>query len=141
VEAPRQGLRAKMSDTRVAEIDFRETRIADVVDFLRNASRAFDPAKEPGQRKGINFVLNLRRSADDGAQEAAVPPITFKARDISLLEVLDVVTQVAGLKYRVEGNVVIIVPRDAPDGPILQRSYTVIPAVGEKARKVQDEMK
>lgn len=137
----REKLQVRMSGTRIPEIAFREASITDVVEFLRNASQQYDPDAEPGQGRGINFVLNLRRSAEPGAGEVVVPPITFKANDVSLLEALTVVTQVAGLKFRIEGNVVFIVPHDAPNGPIVQRSYPVLPTVSEKVRRVQDEMK
>ncbi|MDD5522275.1 MAG: hypothetical protein PHI84_15770 [Kiritimatiellae bacterium] len=64
-----------------------------------------------------------------------IPLVTFSARGISLLEALKIVTNVTRLKYRIEGNVVMIVPQNAADAEIITRMYDVmnIEGVMEKA--------
>jgi hypothetical protein len=139
--APERAVVTKMEQTIIPEINFREAKVDDVVAFLREASRENDPTPAPAAKKEVNFVLNLRSGATSDVTEASMPLLTFKARDISLLEALNMVTQLSGLKYRVEGHVVMIVPVGAPDGPIVTRSYAVMPSVSDKALKVQQELK
>ncbi len=91
----------------IPELNFKNADLQDVVKFLRDASTEYD-----GKKRGVNFVLDLK--------DATPPAITFTARHISLLDALNLCTQVAGLKHRIEGNVVMIVPGkngsdEAPD--------------------------
>jgi len=143
----------KMNLIVIPEIDFRQANIHDVVDFLQEASVDYDPAEDPKDRKGVNIILHLGTTAADmGAPAAApasddffksldaagpaggsdVPLITFRARDISLHEAMKIVTEVANLKYRIDGKVVLIVPFDAPDGKIIHRMYDVLPTVSDR---------
>lgn len=125
-----------LASTRISEMAFREAPIETIVDFLSRAAQS-DP-REAGDARNINFMLNLHGSTNAGSAATSVAPITFRARDISLLDALNAITQIAGLKYRIEGNVVLIVPSSAPDGPIIHRAYQVLPTVGEKARAITD---
>jgi general secretion pathway protein D len=136
----------KMGDIMIPEIEFRQANIHDVVDFLVKASIAEDNSTKDPKEKGVNIILNLggttgaaaapAASADPFAAPAAagatpaisgVPEITFTARYISLLQAIKIITQVAGLKYRVEGKIVMIVPADMPDSDIEHKWYSVEP--------------
>lgn len=71
--------------------------------------------------------------ADDGGGGAEGDVlVTFSALDITLRDALDIVVEVAALKYRIKGNVVMIVPRDSADGTIEHRMYDVLPTVVER---------
>ena len=122
----------------IPEVDFRSASVADVFDFLHRASLQFD---EKG--RGVNIILDLSiasetaSSGDDPFAAPAVsaipvPTVTFSARDVTLLEVLKIVTAVANLKYYVDGGVVMVVPWRAPEGGIIQRMYDILPIVNEK---------
>lgn len=140
----RKRILEKMRSIQIPEIDFRQANINDAVNFLRECSVEYDTTETGQAGKGVNMVLNLgaeaqvvQQAAQDPFAEAAaavpeVPLVTFSARYISLLEALKIVTQVANLKFRIEGNVVMIVPRSAPDGEIVVRMYDVLPSVQEK---------
>ena len=149
-------IRKKMEQIRIPEIDFRTANIHDVIDFLQEASVEFDTDPGAGGQRGVNIILNLGQTAgsapapksddpfaevlDGGGGGGGVPLITFSARYISLLEALRIVTEVAYLKYRIEGSVVMIVPHNAPDGAIFVRMYDVLPAVEEKIGTVESEL-
>lgn len=159
-EGIRDRIRLKMEQIKIPEVDFRQANIHDVVEFLQMASVDFDPAEGPDDEKGVNIILSLGESGRSSPAEPAasddpfgsmlqesntapaseVPLITFTARYISLLEALRIVTQVADLKYRIEGSVVMIVPFDAAEGDIVVRMYDVLPAVEEKISIVGSEL-
>jgi general secretion pathway protein D len=148
-------LLVKMEKIIIPEIEFRQANIHDVVDFLVKASIAEDVETQNARDKGVNIILNIGSVAPDAAQPAAadpfaapaegvksggsisgVPEITFTARYISLLQAIKIITSVAGLKYRVEGKIVMIVPADAPEGDIEHKWYAVEPTIVDIVRSM-----
>jgi general secretion pathway protein D len=73
-----------------------------------------------------------------GGGEASL--ITFRAREISLFDALKIVTDVANLKHRIDGSVVMVVPADEPEGVLVLRKYDVLPTVKEKITKLYAEL-
>ena len=146
-------LNEKMQNIIIKSIEFRQANINDVVNFLVEASRENDPEGE-----GVNIILNLGESAASPAPAAApqdefggwgdefggddygmdmgassgsvggVSPITLNLRRISMLDAIKYITEVAGLKYRIEDTAVIITRQDAPVGKIITRMYPVQPS-------------
>ncbi len=131
----------KLNTIVIPEINFRDAVITDVVRFLSDESRRLDP-----DHVGINFVLQLGAEAGAAplapepvpvAPEGGAPPppptpaisgartITLSLHEIPLIEALKYVTSVAGLKFRVEPSAVLILPKDAPEGELITRSYPV----------------
>jgi general secretion pathway protein D len=148
-----QAIIKKMSEITIPEIEFRQANIHDVVEFLNKASMEGDKTAVDGAPRGINIILKIKGNAsaqpavggdnsggfpggeaggDVGAPAGGVPPITFTARYISLAEALNIITSVSGLKYRVEGRVVMVV--DGADEPrdMILRMYPVEPTFIEK---------
>ena len=139
----------KMTKIRIPEVDFRQANIRDVVDFLHQQSVEFDPSEDPDERKGVNIILKLEEDGGGGGSAPAEPLdpfaapddafgggkgggagdetlVTFSALDITLKEALDIVVDVAGLKYRIRGSVIIILPKNAAEGEIEHRMYDVL---------------
>ena len=143
-EDTRRAVIDRLSSLKIPEMDFRQANIFDVAEFLRQASVEFsgDAGVSP-----VNIVLDLgpiteaaevAQTSEDVAGKDEVPLITLRARDISLLEALKIVTEVASLKYRIDGNIVRIVPLQAPMGEIITRMYNVLPAFAEKIESTED---
>ncbi|HPC19435.1 MAG: hypothetical protein KBC66_09335 [Kiritimatiellae bacterium] len=146
-------LQEKMRTIIIPAVEFRQANINDVVNFLVEASIAADTEKE-----GVNIILNLGPGGggtapaipealpaadewgdfgadagfDAGLPAAGAAPgvrdITLNLRRISMLDAIKYITEVAGLKYRVEEAAVIITPIDAPTGNIITRMYPVQPS-------------
>jgi len=152
-QSPQERVLAKMASIIIPEVDFRQANIHDVIQFLQDNSVEFDPS--PDSKKGVNIILNLgtmetapAEAVGDtwgaaGADGAAVAPggtelITFRAREISLLEALRIVTDVANLKFRVDGNVVMVLPFNAPESTIVHRMYDVLPTVIERIQSIRE---
>jgi hypothetical protein len=94
-EAGLGDLEARMKGIIIPELDFRAANINDVVEFLIDQSRMFDKR----DKRGVNIALA-------SGSDSFGPPITFKGRELSLLEALHLVTQLAGLSLRIDNNVV-----------------------------------
>jgi len=147
----------KMKKIIIDEIEFRQANMHDVVDFLNKRSRDCDKSAEDESKKGVNIILNLnpggqsvaaapaaKTGADDpfgtpaagagGGAAAGVPEVTFSARYITLYNALKIITSVSGLKWRVDGDVVMIIPFDWDPATIEIRMYPVEPTFIERVK-------
>ena len=164
VDTERIKIEKKMEAIKIPEIDFRQANIFDVVTFLSQSSADFDNVSKEDEEKGVNIILNLGTGKGQPATasrtgEAAVPfgeagefegaaqvqptdipLITFNARYISLLETLKIVTDIANLKYRIQGNIVMIIPKNAPEGEILHRMYDVQSSFGQRVKEFTEQL-
>ena len=102
----------------VPEFIVRNTRADEALDLLRHAAELASPDEDPLQ-------VVYRPPAED----RELPRITASLRQISLLDAIRVITQAAGLVYRIDGNVVIISHETGPRGPIQRRMYSVTPGM------------
>ncbi len=132
---------AQLKELIIPTIEFRQANVADVLNFLVEASIAADPNKE-----GANVVWNKRRleggeekkfpasgerlenRSDTGAEidfreePAPVLPadpeqtVTLNLRRVSLFEAVSIITEVAGLEWEItEGGVVLVREKKKPD--------------------------
>ncbi len=152
----------KMKKIKIPEVEFRMANINDVVAMLQSYSVEFDETEESDDKKGVNIILHLgggatseaasgggesdvfgsteNKEAGAASQNAAadIPLITFNARYISLLEALEIVASVADLRWKIRGSVVMIVPKNAPIEPIVNRMYDVLPSIITRVTTTQE---
>ena len=146
-----QVVQQKLRDIIIPEVTFRPpATIIDAVDFFKQASRDYDKPDIPLEQRGVNLVLKL---ASTGAPAAAapaafdndpfgggasaapsgVPPIpALSARFISLYDALKLVCEVTSMKFKIKGNIVMIVPLNDPDTELLTRSYNVLDSLSDR---------
>ena len=144
-------IRQKMESIVIPEIEFRQANIADVISFLGDASREHDEPDVAAADRGVNFVLDIgdmgggESSSDDGfggglfdtpsepaaASSGGIPLLTIKSHYVTLLSTLDLIMDMAGLKYRIQGNVVKIMPKNKADGTLIHRMYNVLPSIDQ----------
>lgn len=142
----------KLNRIVIPEMVFRQANIVDVVTFLNEQSIVGDKESPPSDR-GVNIILNLRRpgpaaaapagettgtSAEGEITEGAaagaafgIPTVTLTLRNIVLLDAIKIITEVTSLKYRIEGNAVVITPADVAVGTIETRTYKVQSTISE----------
>ncbi len=153
-----EALRRKLETIIIPRVEFVQANIVDVINFLREASEAED-VDEVGVNIILRLDGRRREAApttptrtrptfdddlwgmvdDDPAPDApartpaveGVPSITLNLRRVSLGDAIRYVTEVADLRYRLDGNVVIITPRDVVDAPVITRLYPVQPTLPE----------
>ncbi len=150
----------KMKKIILDEVEFRQANMHDVVDFLNKRSRDCDKAEPDETKKGVNIIFNPNpggpaaavtapKAADDpfGATDAAkggavagVPEVTFSARYITLYNALKIITSVSGLKWRVDGDVVMIIPFDWDPATIEMRMYPVEPTFIDRVKMTSSAM-
>ena len=118
---PGKPLRDKLETITITELNFVDANIHNVVSILQKLAQEGDRNETDPMKKGVNIILKLG--------ETSPKNITFGAKYISLMEALKIITDVAGLSFRIDGQVVLIVPPDEAGGPIVTRFYAVDPAV------------
>lgn len=89
-------LRRQLEQLVLAEVNFRSANPSDVVEFLAAESKKLSADKTP-----INFVWLV-------PADAKLTPVTLNLRNVPFTDVLNYVTQMAGLKYRVDAHAVAI---------------------------------
>ena len=153
-------IREKMERIMLDSIEYRQANIVDVINELSDLSRENDTSEGSAEEKGINFMLNVgpdTGSADAGAAAAAeddfwgegaggdgggdgsyagIPPLTIKLRYISLKTALDTIMEMSGLKYRINGNIVMIMRKNATTEDMQHRMYSVLPSIQEVQLKL-----
>lgn len=151
-----QRLQDKMAKIMIPSIEFRQANINDVVNFLVEESIRQDaegagvniilnmsvPGEEgaaapaPAADAGLGGDMfgempggDAGLGAAPAAAAAGVKTITLNLRRISLLDAIKYITEVAGLKYRLEDNAVIITPAGVVSGHVITRMYPVQPSI------------
>ena len=149
----------KMKKIIIENIEWRQANMHDCVEFLNKQSRENDKSTDDESKKGINIILNLGVGApaapkpaagtgtDDvfggaatGAATPGVPEVTFGARYISLYDVLKTITKMYGLKWQIDGGVVMIVPVDWTPETMEMKMYPVEPTFITRVQEASTAM-
>ncbi|MDD4019763.1 MAG: hypothetical protein PHV28_17680, partial [Kiritimatiellae bacterium] len=156
-----QVIQQKLRDIVIPEVTFRPpATIIDAVDFFKQASRDYDKPDIPVEQRGVNLVLKLAAGSSAAAPAAAEPAAAdpfaataptaavggvpliqaLSARFINLYDALKLVCDVTGMKFRIRGNIVMIVPANDPDDELVTRSYNVLATLQERVGAAQSEL-
>ena len=148
----------KLNTLVIKKIEFTDTPIMSAINFLMDESRVVDPKKEgvniiPTFMKNLTTTLSptpapMAPAPADGAAPGAPavpvvepsaadaaalnqPKVSLNIRNVTLLQAIKYLTEVTGLKYRIDTDAVKIVSQsDAiSTGSLQSRSYTVKPTL------------
>jgi len=101
-EIDRVVLKRKAESLILPVLELRQANIRDVVRFLRDESSKLDKTS-PEDKRGVAIVLKT-----DGVPAGDLPLVTYSARNISLLHAIQILAQVTGLHYRIDGSAIYI---------------------------------
>jgi len=119
-EEPTVHLTRKMQQLIFPSVQFAGASIEEAVEFLRVKSKDIDVAETDPTKKGVNIILK----AGDAPITAS---ISLDLRDVPMVEALRYVTELAGMKYKVEPYAVLIVPVSDISDNQYTRIYKVRP--------------
>lgn len=95
-QKPSADLKHKLAEIVIPEVNVREAAVADVIDSLQTEAQKRSVDKAP-----INFVWQA-------PEELKTAKVTLILRSVPLTDVLKYVTELAGLRYRVDAHAVVI---------------------------------
>ncbi|HEY6676627.1 MAG TPA: Amuc_1098 family type IV pilus outer membrane protein, partial [Terrimicrobium sp.] len=131
---------AKLNRIIIPRIDLRDTTVREAVEFLKQRSRELDTSTDdPQGKRGVNIVLKLNPSRPDLTVPPAEGPtpaplggtadtrVTLSLTNVPLIEALRYLTELAGLKYKIEPYAVSIVPITENTTDLITKKYRVPP--------------
>lgn len=134
---------AKLNRIIIPRLDLQDETVQDAVERLKQLSRQLDTASDdPKAKRGVNIVLKLDSSTPppapdpaatpvEGAATAAAPApaadtkITLSLSNVPLIEALRYLTELAGLKFKIEQYAVSIVPLSENIEDLVSKEYRV----------------
>lgn len=139
-----EAITAKLNRIIIPRIDLRDTSIREAVEFLKQQSRQLDTtADNPKDKRGVNIVLKLDSMSTPPPVDPNAPPaegaapaitsanadtrITLALSNVPLIEALRYLTELAGLKFKVEPFAVSIVPLSENIDELVTKEYRVPP--------------
>ncbi len=119
-KAPTVYLSQKMQKIVFPQVQFTGASIDEAVEFLRVKSRDLDTFETDPARKGVNIILKA-------GENAPTASISLDLKDVPMMEALRYVTELAGMKFKVEPFAVLIVPVTETTTEQFTRIYKVPP--------------
>jgi len=110
----------KLRTIKLPTLQLKDATIGEAVELLRTKSRDLDASESDASRKGVNLILK----SDDPPSTAR---ITLDLKDVPMEEALGYVTELAGMKYKVEPQGIEIVPVTESTTEQFTRVYKVPP--------------
>jgi general secretion pathway protein D len=131
----------KLNKIIIDRMDLDQASIREVVDFLKQKSRQLDNSTDDPKKKGVNIVLKLASPAAAPApvdgQAAGIPAsesgvtedtkISIALKNVPLIEAVRYLTELSGLKYKIEPFAVSIIPITENTEELVTKEYRVPP--------------
>lgn len=111
---------SKMNRIIFPRVQFQGASIEEAIEFLRIKSRDFDTVERDPSRKGINLIMK-------SGSTPYTAQISLDLKDVPMNEALRYVTELAGMKYKVEPFAVVVVPLSDAGTEMYTRTFKVPP--------------
>lgn len=93
----------KMQRVMLPSVNFQGATVEEAIEFLRMKSKDLDSVERDPSRKGVNMIVK-------SGTAPSTAHITLDLKDVPLIEALRYVTELAGMKYKIEPYAVVIQP-------------------------------
>ena len=129
----------KLNKIIIDRMDLDQASIREVVEFLKQKSRQLDNSTDDPKKKGVNIVLKLASPAaapalvDGQAAQTPAPEsgvtedtkISIALKNVPLIEAVRYLTELSGLKYKIEPFAVSIIPLTENTEELVTKEYRV----------------
>ena len=110
----------KMNRIIFPQVQFSGASLEEAIEFLRIKSRDLDTQEMDPARKGVNIILNT-------GDTPITSTISIDLTNVPMAEALRYITDLAGMKYKVDAYAVQVVPLSATNTEMYQRIFRVPP--------------
>jgi len=112
----------KLNSIILPQVQFDDTTVEEAISFLAQRSRELDTMESDPAERGVNIVL--KNTSEEGAEP---PRISLDLQQVPLATALRYITDLAGLKYKVEPYAVVVVPITDVTDDLYTRVFRVPP--------------
>ena len=112
-------LQTKLNTIVIPRVQFTDARVDEAIEFLRIKSKDLDVFETDPELKGVNIILK--------ADPESAPRISLDLQNVPLVEALRYVTELAGMKFKVEPYAVLVVPLTDVGNEVYQQTFSVPP--------------
>ena len=139
----KDAINRKLNGFIIEKIDLPEATLREAVDFLKQKSRELDTTTDDPKKRGVNIVLKLPPAqapvppqgdatapAIDQPASAAITEnfkVSLSLRNIPLIEAIRYLTELSGLKYKIEPYAVSLIPITENTDELLTKEFRVKP--------------
>ncbi|WP_009960176.1 Amuc_1098 family type IV pilus outer membrane protein [Verrucomicrobium spinosum] len=102
-------------------VQFQGASIDEAIEFMRIKSRDYDTVERDPSRRGVNLILK------SGASPSTAQ-ISLDLKDVPMVEALRYITELAGMKYKIEPYAVVVVPLSDVGTEQYTRTFKVPPS-------------
>ncbi len=110
----------KMSKIIFPQVQFSGASVEEAVEFLRIKSKDYDTIERDPAKKGVNLIIK------PGAAPSTAT-ISLDLKDVPMSEALRYITELGGMKYKVEPFAVVVVPISDVGTEMYTRTFKVPP--------------
>jgi general secretion pathway protein D len=110
----------KMNRIRFPSVQFAGASLEEAIEFLRVKSRDLDDQESDPARKGVNIILKT-------GDTPITTTISIDLTDVPMSEALRYITELAGMKFKVDSYAVLVVPISETSTEMYQRIFRVGP--------------
>lgn len=110
----------KMGRIRFPSVQFQGASLEEAIEFLRVKSRDLDVQEADPAKKGVNIIL---KTGDTPVSAT----ISIDLTDVPMAEALRYITELAGMKFKVDSYAVLVVPISETSTEMYQRIFRVPP--------------
>jgi hypothetical protein len=110
----------KMQRIIFPSVQFHNVTTEQAIEFLRLKSKDLDTSERDPAKKGVNIILKVGTTP-------STAQISLDLHDVPMVEALRYVTELAGMKYKVEPYAVVIVPISDVGSEQYTRTFKVAP--------------
>jgi len=117
---PSAYIKEKMERIVFPSVQFTGATVEEAIEFLRVKSRDLDLTERNTERKGVNIIMKT-------GDTPVSAQITLDLKDVPMAEALRYITELAGMKFKIEPFAVLVVPLSETTSEQFTRIYRVPP--------------
>jgi len=102
-------------------VQFQGASIDEAIEFIRIKSRDYDTFETDPTKRGVNLILKAGTTA-------STAQISLDVKDVPMVEALRYITELAGMKYKIEPYAVVVVPLSDVSTEQYTRTFKVPPS-------------
>lgn len=104
--------REKMANIIIPEVDFRQANVYDVMMTVVEMTHEFDHKTKKGPSGSLGLCSPTKETIpDETLLKSQYPSVTFNAHNISLLDALNAISRISGIKYTIDKKGIIQIER------------------------------